>query len=146
MQLEQLCDVEWRYELQKEVEPTGDGEGRLYGQGVGTLSGRLSGLANWSNFPRLQAGFAHPDARGAIEVTGGGLVLFTLTGLADLSNGSAVHVMKFTTQHEPSRWLNTVIALGEGSIDPNRKALFMRYYTCTVDHRPAVHSDPVQDR
>ena len=77
MQLEHLCDVEWRHDLLEEVEAAAGREGRLYGQGTGTFAGRLAGTANWSNSPRLHDGFAHPDARVSIELSDGGLVLFT---------------------------------------------------------------------
>jgi hypothetical protein len=140
VQLEYLCDVEWQYELLQggPVEEVAGREGRVYGQGTGTFSGRLTGVANWSNFPRLVDGYAHPDARGAIELADGGVVLFTLTGLTNIADGSGIHVLNFTTRHEPSRWLNELIAVGEGSIDVEREALSMRYYSCVVDHRPGI--------
>jgi hypothetical protein len=130
--------VEWRYELLHEVQGAAGRDGRVYGQGSGTFIGRLSGVAQWSNSPRISARFAHPDARGSIAVDDGGQVLFTLTGLSNLDDGSGVHVTTFLTDHEPHLWLNTVIALGEGSIDVGRSALSMRYYECAVDYRPGV--------
>jgi hypothetical protein len=136
MQLEHLCDVEWQYDLLHEVAASSAGDGHLYGQGHGTLTGRLSGTAQWSNFPRIHAGFANPDARGVIDVGNGAFVLFTLHGLSHLADGAGVHVMKFMTEADSHQWLNDVIAIGEGSIDVARKALSMRYYECRVDYRP----------
>src|SRR6478609_8068283 len=36
------------------------------------------------------------------------------------------------------RGLNELIAVGEGSIDPHRLVLAMRYYECIVDHLPSL--------
>ena len=81
-----------------------------------------------------------PTHAGTIDVGEGAFVLFTLTGLSNLTDGAGVHVLTFMTEHEPLDWLNDVIAIGEGSIDPAAGALSMRYYSCHVDHRPTIHN------
>jgi hypothetical protein len=138
MRLDHLTDAVWRYDLLHEVQPGGGADGQVYGKGTGQLTGRLTGTATWSNFPRLREGHAFPDARGTIAVGDGAFVLFTLTGLSSLEDGRGVHVMTFRTDHEPHRWLNHVIAVGEGSIDPERALLAMRYYECVVDLLPDI--------
>lgn len=135
MRLDHLCDASWSYDLLREVPPAEHGDGRVYGQGTGTLTGRLAGTARWSNFPRIRDGYAMPDARGVIEVEGGE-VLFTLTGLSSLNDGRGLHVMQFQTATPSHRWLNTVLAVGEGSIDVPSATLAMRYYECSVELPP----------
>ena len=78
------------------------------------------------------------ETHGAIAAEGGGLVLFDLTGMSSLTEGRGIHVMTFETEDDTLAWLNDVIAIGEGSVDRDRGALAMRYYTCTVDYLPDV--------
>ncbi|HET7397735.1 MAG TPA: hypothetical protein VFJ94_04345 [Intrasporangium sp.] len=133
MRLDHLFDVDWSYDLLHEVEPSPAGDGRFYGQGRATFRGRVSGHAQWSNFPRVRAGFALPHAHGVIHPDEGGVVLFSLTGMSSLTEGHGIHVMTFQTEVEPHSWLNDVIAVGEGTVDVERRMLEMRYYVAVAE-------------
>jgi hypothetical protein len=138
VRLDLLTDVVWRYDLLHEVEAAEGADGQVFGQGTAEFTGRLAGTATWANFPRLREGYAFPNAHGSLVVAEDAFVLFTLTGMSSLSDGQGVHVLMFRTDHGPHRWLNEVIAVGEGSIDPAAGVLAMRYYSCHVDYLPTL--------
>lgn len=138
MRLDPLFDVGWRYSMSWSIEPSPQADGRLYGQGEASFTGRLTGLARWSNYPRLRGHYAFPEAHGVVEVSGGGCVLFSVSGMSSLTDGSGIHVMRFQTEDATHGWLNDVLAVGEGSIDPARGLLAMRYYACVVDYLPSL--------
>ncbi len=138
MRLEHIFDVDWRYDRMSSIKPSATGDGRMYGRGEAQFRGKLEGPADWSNFPRLRQQYAFPDARGSVSVGREQFVLFTLTGMSSLTDGSGIHVMMFMTEHEKHLWLNDVIAVGEGSIDAERGVLAMRYYRCEVEHLPRL--------
>jgi len=130
MRLDHLCDASWHYDMLHEVEPSVTGDGRFYGQGTAILKGRLAGSAEWSNFPRVRDRHALPEARGVIHLSGGGEVLFALGGLSSLTDGRGIHVLTFQTSAPSHRWLNNLLAVGEGTIDVEHSRLAMRYYEC----------------
>jgi hypothetical protein len=136
MKLDPLTDVVWQYELLHGVEASDGADGQVFGQGTADFTGRLAGTATWANSPRLREGYAFPNAHGSLVVGEDAFVLFTLTGLSSLEDGTGVHVMTFRTEHEPYRWLNTVIAVGEGIVDVDTARLSMRYDECTVEVPP----------
>ena len=89
MKLDHLCDVDWTYDQLTEVEGSDERDGRVYGQGHATLSGRLSGTAQCSTFPRIRADFAWPNASGVIHMSNGGDVLFELGAYRRYKAGEA---------------------------------------------------------
>ena len=120
MQLVPLRSVEWRYDSLSAIEPAEEGDGRLFGQGAGVFTGRITGEATWSNNARLRGGYAYPDARGVLR-------------LASLTDGRGLHTMTFETGSPTHTWLNTVFAIGEGSIDLDTSTLALQYYECVVE-------------
>ena len=138
MRLDPLCDVTWSADLIRSVEPSDRSDGLLFARGEAAFTGGLAGRAQWSNSPRLRRDYAFPNTHGVLDVEQGGQVLFTLTGMSSLSDGSGIHVLTFQSDDEQHAWLNEVFAIGEGSIDVERGVLAMRYYRCTVDHLPDV--------
>jgi hypothetical protein len=65
MWLYHLCDVSWRYGLMRSADPSPHRDGRLYGQGEATFTGRLAGLAPRSDYPGCAA--ARPSPRTAVS-------------------------------------------------------------------------------
>ncbi len=73
-----------------------------------------------------------PDAHGVIETDDGARVLFYLTGYSRPIEGSPnlraiVSPATFETDDDRYRWLNDVIAVGEGVIDFETLRLRLRY-------------------
>lgn len=138
MKLEPLFEMELDYEggffL---LAAHGEQEGVGYGDGRGRVSGdRLGGSVRWSNHPhRREDGVLEPDAHGVIETGDGARVVFHLGGYSHPVPGSPalrsiVSPATFATDDERYRWLNDVVAVGEGTIDFETLRLRFRYYAC----------------
>lgn len=138
MKLEPLLEIELGYEGGFFVmAPYGEQEGVGYGDGRGRVSGdRLNGSVRWSNHPhRREDGVLVPDAHGVIETDDGARVLFRLGGYSHPVPGSPklrsiVSPATFATDDDRYRWLNDVLAVGEGTIDFETLQLRLRYYEC----------------
>lgn len=141
MQLEFLFEMELDYEGGFFVmAPYGEREGSGYGDGGGRVFGdRLSGSVRWSNHPhRREDGVLVPDAHGVIETDDGARILFHLGGYSHPIEGSPklrgiVSPGTFASDDERYRWLNDVIAIGEGLIDFETLRLRLRYYACVSE-------------
>ncbi len=117
------------------IAPYGGTEGVGYGSGRGRVSGeRVTGAVRWSNHPRRREdGMLVPDAHGVIETDDDARIVFHLGGYSTAMEGSAtkraiVSPATFATDDERYRWLNDVVAVGEGTIDFQTLRLQMRYY------------------
>jgi hypothetical protein len=137
MRLENLCDMDLGYTTEFFlVQPYGGEEGTAYGEGDGTVTGkRLSGNVRWSNHPhRRSDGSMLPNTRGVIETPQGAYVIFDLEGRTtwseDGSRGGQNLVVTFEAEDESYRWLNSVLCVGEGIIDPEKMRAQIRVYTC----------------
>lgn len=130
VELRHLVDVEFRYETMALARSAEQG-GRMFGAGQATFSGeRLAGSAQWANFPRLLPdGSTRPEATGAITTDDEATVLFRLGGNGYPVGGRALHVLTFEVDDDRYTWLNDIVAVGEGSVDP-RGLLRMRYHEC----------------
>lgn len=136
MRLEPLFDMELDYAGGFFVlAPYGGTEGSGYGSGGGRVTGeRLSGSVRWSNHPRRREdGVLLPDAHGVIETDDGGRVLFHLSGYSTPVEGQEamrgiLSPATFATDDERYKWLNDVVAVGEGVIDFRTLELRLRYY------------------
>jgi hypothetical protein len=136
MRLEPIFDMDLDYEDGFFViAPYGGTEGTGYGSGGGRVSGeRVTGAVRWSNHPRRREdGVLMPDAHGVIETDDGARIVFHLAGYSTAIEGSStkraiVSSATFATDDDRYRWLNDVVAVGEGTIDFQTLRVRMRYY------------------
>ena len=137
MRLEPLCEVELGYTSEFIlVQPYGGEEGSGYGEGEGTLSGeRLSGTVRWVNHPHRRNDSAMlPDTHGIIRTPDDATILFSFQGRTmwseDGSKGGQALRVLFESDHDRYKWLNEVLCVLEGVIDPERLVMQARAYVC----------------
>ena len=122
------------------IAPYGGTEGAGYGSGRGSVSGeRVRGAVRWSNHPRRREdGVLVPDAHGMIETDDDARIVFHLGGYSTAVEGSPttraiVSPATFATDDDRYRWLNNVVAVGEGTIDFRTLRLRMQYYAVLTE-------------
>jgi hypothetical protein len=137
MELEPLCQMRLRYEGGVEmIRPYGGEEGTAYGTGDGRVEGeRLSGDVRWVNHPhRRSDGAMMPDCHGTITTDDGALLMFSMTGRTiwfdDGGSGAQVLPLTMETEDGRFRWLNDLVCLVEGVIDPEKLEMQASVYIC----------------
>ena len=144
MELEHLYDTEMRYDAPIPVEVAWNGQGLGVGRGTGTAHGRVAGRIEWVNTPALRAdGVFQPDVTGVIHVEGGGRVVYQAQGLSlaprddEPDHRRFSTAVRFTTSHDPLRWLNDLLAVEEGVIDTRDGSFTTRVLAVRHTRSPA---------
>lgn len=140
MRLAPLFDVSWHYDLIRSVGPSAHRDEQLSGQGEATFTGRLDRRGAVVELPPAVRWLRLP---GRTQCRRGGrwqVCTFSVTGMSSLTNRSGVHVMTFQTEDIAHGRLTNVIAIGEGSIDPDWAVPAMRYYACVMDYLPSIET------
>lgn len=141
MELEHLCDIEFRYDQAglTQLAPFGGTEGQGYGVGVGSVKGdRLEGSLRWSNTPRRRSdGVLLPDTDGLIETLDGARIFFSVRGysLARQTPTSRVLLSSITFATEDPRysWLNKSFGVQDGDIDLKQGTIWARTFLCNSE-------------
>ena len=128
MRFTHLCDLELHYEGDFHlVQPYGDESGTGWGRGGGSVVGdRLQGAYEWSNHPRRRGdGMMLPHVRGVVTTADGAELILELSGRTRFSpDGTGLQMLfaLFETEHPTYSWLNEVVCLAEGRINPGMLA------------------------
>jgi len=144
MRLEHLCDMQLVYRKERFgefalVRPYGGQDGRGYGEGDGIVTGeKLSGHMRWVNHPSRRGDRAMlPNVHGIIETDKGAQVLFSLSGRTvwiqaeGRPKGRQLLMALFEAEDEHYQWLNDVVCVMEGVIDPGSLTMVpMPVYVC----------------
>ena len=121
MDLTELCEAELTYTALESLDYNSGGQ--LYGTMDGSLSGeRLSGSLRLTNLALRRADDVNlPTLRGVLTTGDGASVWVELDGMATLrpEDGARVFVtsVRFRTNADHYRWLNTTFGLLEGVLD-----------------------------
>jgi hypothetical protein len=123
MELTPLCSLALRYDGPFHLaRPYGGESGLGWGSGDGTVRGeRLAGRIRWSNHPsRRGDGAMLPNVRGVISTESEAEVFLELSGrtVFDDAGGRQLVFATFESEDPAHAWLNAVICVGEGRIDP----------------------------
>ncbi|MEP6641833.1 MAG: DUF3237 family protein [Gaiellales bacterium] len=142
MRLDHLCDLDLGYRSELFggavvlVAPYGTTESSAYGEGDGSAVGdRLRGEVRWTNHPRRRSDGAFlPDSHGMIRTDDGADIIFSLSGRTTFADNASLGVQNlhalFEAESERYRWLNDVVCVAEGKIDPNTMRAVIRVYVC----------------
>ncbi|MEP6666327.1 MAG: DUF3237 family protein [Nocardioidaceae bacterium] len=142
MRLERLCAMDLVYVGGAHVlRPYGNEAGLGWGAGEGTVTGeRLSGDVRWSNHPtRRGDGTMLPNVRGLITTTDNAHVMFDLTGrtvwveIHGETTGRQLLMTLFEAEDERYTWLNNIVCISEGAIDPVKLSSHFEVHTCHSD-------------
>ena len=139
MRLEPLCDFELAYTTEFVlVQPFGTEEGAAYGEGDGSVRGRVNGSVRWVNHPRRRSDAAMlPEADGLITTDDGSPVVFRLRGrtpTTGAASGAQLVCVEFVAG-PPHDWLNLVFAVGEGRVDFETLRALIRVFECVHELR-----------
>ncbi len=141
MELEHLCDMEFKYDESglTQLAPFGGTEGQGYGGGVGTVAGdRLEGSLRWSNTPRRRSdGVLLPDTDGLIHTSDGARIFFSVRGYSLAKDTAGKRVLlssiTFATEDPHYSWLNTSFGIQDGDVDLERGSILARTFLCVSE-------------
>ena len=138
MRLEHLTTISLAYDADGLllVRPFAGHEAQGFGTGTGEAVGqRLAGAIRWSNYPRMNdGGVLMPDVRGVISTTAGPVLVefrgYSVGATPDAQRRTVTAAVTFRTDVAEHRWLNTAIAVHDGTIDFSTMTTEFPTYLC----------------
>ncbi len=134
---EHLFDVQLLYAGQVECAPLGERYGQFIGGGTGTVNGgRIKGtIVRWSNFERtLGEGLCTLQIPAEVRTDDGADIKFEALGHAVVPDKAQpdrwinAMTVRFKTEDERYRWLNSVIGVWEGEFNMKSGATTAHVY------------------